>query len=325
MNLPKVYIAILNWFNYETTIRCVRSVLNSDYKNFEVIIVDNGSRNGSLNKLREAFPNLRILDAGENLGYAAGNKLAVDLAISENADLIWILNNDTTVRQNALTELVRSYEKHGNAIYSNTTLMSESPDIIHYAGSYGPTEESDPENPYDRLKGSLWTEVEASLSDREARIYGQSLLVPTSLVEQYGFMDTEYFLFFEEEDFFKRLATHGVPTIYVKNAIIVHESSGSFKVNGKVDSNLKLLLLYYGKRNRHFFKMRWNDLKRNEIIKSRGGWIPLVKFFVKYWISSNADKARKKEDFFVNLAAVHAFLGIRGRTHDPSDHKISGT
>lgn len=321
MTTPKVYVAVLNWFNHEVTATCVASLLASDHPDFTVIIVDNGSTNDSVAVLRARFPEVRIIASSENLGYAGGNKLAVDVAMQEGADLVWVLNNDTTVRPDAMRHLVDAYLKHGEAVYSNTTLMSEHPDIVHYTGSYGPLEASDPSNTYDRLKGRLLSEVWDSLTDREARIYGHSLLIPASVLRKCGFMDTEFFMFCEEEDYFKRLRMHGVTTRYVRDAIIVHESSGSFKKAGQVDDRLKLPMHYYGRRNRYHLALRWDNLPRMDILLSRGGWWPLVKFFLRYHISDSAQQTLMEEDRMVNLAAVHAFFGIRGRTLDPTDYR----
>ncbi len=320
--LPLVYVAVLNWFKYETTAACLRSLLAMDYPNMQVIVIDNGSTNGSAEKLRQAFPQLRILETGENLGYAGGNKWVSDLALKEGADLLWVLNNDTTVRPQALSALVKAYLTYGDAVYSNTTLMSEHPDVVHYAGTYGPDEASDPNSPYDKLKGALLSDCWDQLTDREARIYGHSLLIPVSIIAKHGFMDTDFFMFCEEEDYFLRLKKVGVSTRYVKEAIILHESSGSFKQSsGNLHQGMKLPLVYYGKRNKYFMKMRWEGASPASALQDRGGWWTLVKFFTRYYLSSSQKKKAMMEDYFWNLAAWHAWKGVRGKTIDPTDFR----
>lgn len=315
---PKVYISVLNWYNYKVTIDCIRSLLKMDYSNFEIIVVDNNSKNDSVKIIRNEFPTLHIIESKTNLGYAGGNKLASDLALVNNVDLFWVLNNDTTVRINTLTELVKSYNIHGDAIYSNLTLMSEDPDIIHYSGSYLPNEESVKKNTYDKLKGRLLSEVFEQLEDKEARIYGHSLLIPTTVIKNFGFMDTEFFMFCEEADYFKTLEKYKVKTRFVKKAIILHESSGSFKKEGNIDNQLKLPLLYYSRRNQYYFDMKWNNLKKSEIIRERGGWFNVAKFFLKTKFSSIS---KLEENYMINLAAIHAYKGVRGKTIDPSDFR----
>jgi GT2 family glycosyltransferase len=317
MNSPKVYISVVNWYKHETTALCVQSLLKMDYQNFEIIIVDNNSKNGSVKYLNQEFPSIQIIESKENLGYAGGNKLVVDLAIENNIELIWVLNNDTKVKSNSLTELVKSYQKYGKAVYSNLTLLSENPDIIHYSGSYFPGEESLRENTYDKLKGKLLSEVYDNLEDREARIYGHSLLIPLSVINQCGFMDVNYFMYHEELDYFKTLATFGIKTRFVKNAIITHESAGSIKEDGELNARLLLVLLYYGKRNQYYFDLKWNDLAKGTIIRDRGGWFTLIKFFLKHFM--RRDKNVLKENYILNLAAWHAYRGIRGKTVDPAN------
>jgi GT2 family glycosyltransferase len=321
MNLPSVYIAVLNWYNYPSTVACVRSLLAMDYPNFKIVIVDNFSKNESVEVFRKEFPDLQVIALKENIGYAGGNKVVSDLALKENADLVWVLNNDTTVRQNALSELIRSYQQFGEAVYSNLTLMSESPDVVHYSGSYLPDEISDPGNPYDKNKGLLLTDIFDQLDDKEARIYGHSLLIPTTIIRKCGFMDPDFFMFCEETDYFKTLEKFNIKTRFVKKAIILHESSGSFKKEGNLDNKLKLPLLYYAKRNQYYFDMKWKQLKRSEILKQRGGWLNLMKFFVKYRTISKEEKERLGEDYMFNLAAWDAFRGKRGKTLDPADFR----
>ncbi len=319
---PLVYVAVLNWFKYETTAACLRTLVAMDYPRVQIIVVDNGSTNGSAEKLRAEFPHLRILETGENLGYAGGNKWVSDLALSEGADLLWVLNNDTTVRPNALSALVKAYLTFGEAVYSNTTLLSEHPDVIHYAGTYAPDELSDPANPYDKLKGELLASCWEKLTDREARIYGHSLLIPVTVIAKYGFMDTGFFMFCEEEDYFLQLKKHGIPTRYVRDAIILHESSGSFKgKTGSLHQGMKLPLVYYGKRNKYFMKMRWEGQAPSLALQDRGGWWTLVKFFIKFRLSSKEKRASMMEDYMWNLAAWHAWKGVRGKTLDPADYR----
>lgn len=317
---PKVSILILNWFYYERTIHCVKSIMDSDYDNFEVVIIDNNSKNDSVKKLQEAFPNLKIIASNKNLGYAGGNYLGVQEARKNGSDFIWILNNDTKIRKNALTELIHSFQNYGEAIYSNLTLMSESPDIIHYSGSYEIGEDSIEGYNYDKLKGRLHEEVKDDLTDKEARIYGHSLLIPFSIINKYGFMDLDYFMFLEETDYFKSLLNHGVKTRFVKESIIVHESSASFKSeDGSLKNSLKSILLYYSKRNTFHYKLKWNEMTKSEILASRGGIINLSKFFLKNLFRKKNEKYLD-DTYMWNLAVIHSLIGKRGCTIDPNDY-----
>ncbi len=107
---PKVSVIILNWNQPEFTVNCIKSVLKQDYKDFEILLVDNGSRDDSVKTFRKEFADnkkIRILANPDNLGYAGGNNEGVKNAGGEYAV---ILNNDTTVERDWLGELVRAME-----------------------------------------------------------------------------------------------------------------------------------------------------------------------------------------------------------------------
>jgi GT2 family glycosyltransferase len=111
---PKlVYIVVLNYNGAQTTLDCVRSVLNLDYPNFRVLVVDNASTDGSVAQFKEALtdPRVELLLNDENEGYAGGNNRGVERALAAEADYIFVLNNDTTVELGCLARLVEAMEE----------------------------------------------------------------------------------------------------------------------------------------------------------------------------------------------------------------------
>ena len=106
MNKPKVAIIILNWNRLEDIAECLESVKKTDYPNYEVVIVDNGSKDGSLEKLSKEFPEAIILKNKENMGFAGGNNVGMRYAINSGAKYMWLLNNDTVVEPDTLRGLI---------------------------------------------------------------------------------------------------------------------------------------------------------------------------------------------------------------------------
>lgn len=104
MYYPKVYIIILNWNGLKDTLECLESVFKLDYLNFEVIVVDNGSTDDSVNVILKTYPQVRLIENRENLGYTGGNNIGMRYAIERDADYIWLLNNDTIVEEDTLGE-----------------------------------------------------------------------------------------------------------------------------------------------------------------------------------------------------------------------------
>lgn len=107
---PKVSVIILNWNQPEFTVDCVKSVLRQDYVDFEILVVDNGSRDDSVEIFKREFrgdPKIRVIMNPGNLGYAGGNNEGVK---HSNGEYIVILNNDTIVEENWLQYLVDGIE-----------------------------------------------------------------------------------------------------------------------------------------------------------------------------------------------------------------------
>ncbi len=133
-SFPKVFIVILNWNGWTDTIECLESNYSSTYPQFEVVVVDNGSTDGSLEKIRawagakgiplqadldlrghrpESYPvspfeprALSLIETGKNLGFSGGNNRGIEYALANHADCIFLLNNDTTVEEATLELLV---------------------------------------------------------------------------------------------------------------------------------------------------------------------------------------------------------------------------
>ena len=311
---PSVLIIVLNWMKYADTINCVNSLLKLSYPDFKIMVVDNHSLNESVQVLKKTFPDILLVKSPENNGYAAGNKLGVDYALKNNFDAVWILNNDCTVRPNSLSELVESYKRNGNALYSNLTLMSENPDVIHYAGTYEIDEILQPDKypTYDKLKGKFLKDHKDSLVEKPARIYGHSMFIPVEVIKKYGFMDTRYFMFCEETDYTLSLHKLGIPSIFVPTAIITHISTSTFKLSDK----MKYVGTYYGIRNTVLFDKRFARSDYKAVLSRKGGWIGLCKYFAKYYMSP---AAAKNEEYYANLGLLHGVLGIRGKRLNPEE------
>ncbi len=310
---PSVLIVVLNWMKYEDTINCVRSLQLLEYSNFTIYIVDNASENESFQVLKDTFPTEIIVQSKENNGYAAGNKLGSDYALTQNFQLIWVLNNDCIVRKESLSYLVDSYLKYGDALYSNTTLMSENPDIIHYAGTYAIDEVLQPDKypTYDKLKGKLLDEVKDDLTDHPARIYGHSMLIPISIIKKYGFMDTKYFMFCEETDYTLTLHQKGIASRYVAKAIITHISTSTFKLSPK----MKFIGTYYGVRNRFHMDRKFPNGYREKTLLKYGGWKGILKFILLNRLLKI--NYLSEELHYTMLGIWHGIINKRGKVISP--------
>ena len=97
MNQPKVSIIILNWNGLKNTICCLQSLKKITYQNYEVVVVDNGSKNKQADVLEERFKNyIHLIRNEENLGFAGGNNIAIKKVIAERkSEYVLLLNNES--------------------------------------------------------------------------------------------------------------------------------------------------------------------------------------------------------------------------------------
>jgi len=222
--IPIVAIVILNWNGYQDTVACVESCLLSTYQSFHILIVDNDSTDNSEGLLRQRFPDLEILQTGSNLGFAGGNNVGIRRALASGADYVWLLNNDTIVAPDALTELVKVAESAPRAgMVGSKVLLHGEPDKIWFAGAFWT---SDGANIHHRGFG----EDDVGQYDEPCKVdalTGCSLLVRTELIKSIGLMREDYFLYSEDADWCRTAAEHGFDLIYAPAAKVWHKVSCS--------------------------------------------------------------------------------------------------
>ena len=111
---PKVFIIVLNWNNWSDTIGCLESLNKANYPNFEIVVVDNGSKEKMKIPVLQPgrySPKIKVFYNKKNLGFSGGNNIGINYALNQGADYALLLNNDTIVDNNFLNELIEAAEK----------------------------------------------------------------------------------------------------------------------------------------------------------------------------------------------------------------------
>jgi N-acetylglucosaminyl-diphospho-decaprenol L-rhamnosyltransferase len=236
---PDVSVIIVNYNTRDDTIECVRSVFAHTSSPVEVIVVDNGSRDGSVDALRSSLPDATVVEAGENLGFAAGVNLGV---AHSRAPLVLLLNPDAVVLPAAIDHLVSFAHEHPeHRIYGGRTLRDD--------GS------TDPSSCWGEM--SLWSlaSFATGLStvfkrspffdpeslgrwDRDTVrevpiITGCLLLISRADWDLLGGMDERFFLYGEDADFSARARATGMRPVVVPDAAIIHRVGGSTASSGR--------------------------------------------------------------------------------------------
>ena len=130
-----VTVIVLNWNKKELTIKCVESIKKVNYSNINILVVDNGSTDGSVDTLKEKFPEVSILALENNLGYAGGNNRGFDSLEADPPKFVIFLNNDTIVDENFIEPLVKQLltKKHAGQTVPKIYYENDS-QLVWYAG-----------------------------------------------------------------------------------------------------------------------------------------------------------------------------------------------
>ena len=233
---PLVSIVILNYNAGNLLLDCIESIFKTRYDNFEVIVVDNASKDNSHKKCKEKFSKIHLIENKENLGYCQGNNVGIKQA---KGGFIVILNPDTIVEPEWLHELLSAYNIFGEGLYQPKLLTSENHQVFNSAGNmiqifgFG----------YSRGKG----EIDAGQFDKpETTGYssGACLFTSSTTLEKIGLFDPFLFAYHDDLDLGWRAAQLGVKSYYIPKSVVYHVESFSFKW-----SPHKFFLL---ERNRHY-------------------------------------------------------------------------
>ncbi|OGU28514.1 MAG: hypothetical protein A2057_02180 [Ignavibacteria bacterium GWA2_35_9] len=135
-NKELVAIIILNYNKKDDIIECLESIFKMDYKYFEVIVVDNGSHDGSVDAIKNKYPDVHLIESIKNLGASGGRNLGIKYANEKfNYKFILFLDNDITIMRNTLSEMVNSFNlKENIGIVTPKCYQMNLPGTIVYAG-----------------------------------------------------------------------------------------------------------------------------------------------------------------------------------------------
>lgn len=275
MSIPKVTIIILNWNGKEDTLECLSSVSNINYFNYELVIVDNGSSDDSVDSIRSQFPQVHIIETGKNLGFAEGNNVGIRYALSCGADYILVLNNDTWVEKDFLKHLVSEAVNTDNQfVYGSAIYYAEPDNMIWFAGAKWNNDKLTFDFP---LQNSLSDHLPSRPFESDY-ICGAALFFHRSIPEQIGLLDEKFFLVWEESDWCYRARKAGYPSLIVPDSKIWHKIGVSF---GSESSPLRL---FFSARNR----LLWIEKNRSRRLAIKTAFQTTCSILPKLRISNDS-------------------------------------
>ncbi len=245
---PHVAIIIVNWNGREVTLECLRSLTAISYRPASIIVVDNGSTDGSAEAIRRDFPDATVLRLEQNLRFAGGNNAGIRLALERGAALVLLLNNDTVVDPAFLPPLVErlAADRRIGAV-APAIYYFDAPDRFWFAGG----------------RVSFWTGATWHTGIREADTgqyafareidyaSGCCLLTSREVIEKVGLLDESFFIYGEDADWSMRVRRAGYSIVFEPKAKVRHKVSvtsgghlSPFKLRNKFISNFRFLARY---------------------------------------------------------------------------------
>jgi len=221
--VPRIGIVIVNLNSYDDTCACLRSLDLITYPNFKIIIVDNGSQDGSSNRLELDFPAATLIRLDSNFGSTGGRNVGIAHALQNESDYVLLLDDDSIVTPNFLEPLVRRIESQPNIaavsgkIYFSAQNRNGQSDILWYAGC--------------KRSWHTWYN-HVGMDEKDRGLYDLAIPVDTMaaclmllngrVLKKIGLLSEDYFVYWEEADWCARARKAGYLCYYEPQSIVYH-------------------------------------------------------------------------------------------------------
>lgn len=294
---PKVAIVICNWNKKEYVLNCITSVRKLNYSNYDIIVVDNASIDGSVQAIKKQFPDQFIIENEYNKGGSGGFNTGIRYALDKQIyKYIYLLDNDVIVDKDALISLVEEMEADENmAIAGSKIYIMDEPNRIQELGAFIDWEQAN------ILLNKNFLLEEEPITDNQVVDYvaACSLIVRVQAVEKVGLMNEEYFLYYDDIDWAQRIHLAGYSIKAIAKSKVWHKGGGTIKTS--------TLPNYYWCRNGGYFFNKYLPDEKWELVMKN--W--LIRYFHRIYTCEIYGKLNTAKSFYSAIQdIVH---NIRGK------------
>jgi hypothetical protein len=244
-----VGVVIVTFGGIQRTRVCLDSLRTTTFRDFDVVVVDNASADGTVETIARDYPEVVLLCQAENLGYAGGNNAGIRYCLERGYRSVLILNNDTVVAPDLLKRMCTQLES-ADVVVPQVFSLEEPPRVVTRAGSFD----------WKRGRFVNLRDLGGTAVAETPRLVnlagGCCLLISRAVFEEIGLLDERFFLYYEDFDFLARARAAGFRLLFEPRAVVYHAESSS---SGGEGTNP--LRLYYNCRNRLLFMKKNGALK----------------------------------------------------------------
>ncbi|MGB2957763.1 MAG: glycosyltransferase family 2 protein [Bacteroidota bacterium] len=298
-------IVIVNMNTWHVLQKCLRSVYRETPNlDFEVIVVDNASSDGSSDRIREEFERVRLIQSSDNIGFAAANNRGLSVA---SGNYILLLNPDTEIRDQAILKVVRFMDSRPDVGIAGCKLVFSDGTIQQSLRSFPSVWNLFAEStflyrifPKTKLFGNYYMTHFDYLSPRQVDwLCGAFLMMRRAVREEIGFLDEQFYMYSEEVDYCYRARQAGYSIWYFHEAVVLHLWGGISSVNQRVILWMHgSQLLYLKKHFRGFKKAILVGMKYSAML------LRTVVYFVVGGLSFNLKLLKKSQYYAVAVAKL---------------------
>lgn len=237
----RIFAITVNWNRADDTLECLDSLVKSGVKTSSIIVVDNGSTDGSVELISREMPSIQIMKMDENLGYIKGVNRGISRALENGAQTILLINNDATIDHDAIDIMLEAAERRKEAGILGPKILYSGRNVIWFAGGRFNWRWGFSSHP-----GMDEADVTEDKEEKVDFITGCVMMVRREVFEEIGLFDEGYWMYAEDLDFCLKALIKGWESWVIPSAVAHHKVSASSGVKG---SNVmtRMRSYYYAK------------------------------------------------------------------------------
>ncbi len=214
-NIAKIFVIIVTYKGHQWYERCFTSLRDSEYP-VQTIVIDNASKDGTVEYIREHFPEIHLIESKENLGFGRANNIGMRYALDHGCDYVFLLNQDTWIEPTSITDLVRIHQQ-----YPEYGVLSPMHVTADKKGLYIEIEDGKTDHANSLLSDCYFQSLKDVYTFKY--INAAAWLMTRKTLETVGGFDPIFFLYGEDDNYLQRMEYHGVKLGLAPKIRITHD------------------------------------------------------------------------------------------------------